>query len=307
MTVRAHASPSPCGSSIGFPPRSRETGCERCDSSACSRSASCFADTTRALELFFERHPVDRLYVVAVGVFLQAQLIEPLLYAKLLERDMLLLHAAGVSAGGTATLFPAHGGTGKTTLSLRLARGGFALLGDDLILVDVARGLAHAHPRPLHLFSYNLRQFRDVRIPLSLRLVIRFKDILRTVLEAVLREEFLISTRAHAERILPDLRWAQAPTPVGSILFLSTRAVPRMFTSAKADEVDAAAALIAESGDLVRSLGEHFLSVSEQEAFATHEREVIRRLLRGLSGLRVINPRALSADDLSRLIERGAP
>lgn len=255
--------------------------------------------------LFFERHPVDRIYVVAVGVFLQAQVLEPLLYGKLLEADVLLLHAAGVAAEGAATLFPAHGGTGKTTLSLRLAQQGYSLLGDDLIVVDVREGVARSHRRPLHLFSYNLRQFRAAQFPWWLGAIIRFKDVLRFILETVLRVEFLISTRAHADRLLPDLRWATSPVPVRQIFFLSATVSPRWFPSDDPAAVHAAAALIAGSGDLIASLNAHVLTESERRVVAEREHALLCRLMRLLPGVQVINPRALSDTDLERTIADG--
>jgi len=257
---------------------------------------------SRDVTIFFERHPVDRVYALAAGVFLQAHVLEPILYAKWLEEDAVLLHAAGIVLPTGVALFPAHGGTGKTTLALRLARRGFALLGDDLVFVDVRRGIAYPHPRPLHLFSYNLQQMREVRLPWTLRAVIGFKDAIRPVLETLLRTEFLITTRAHVDRILPELRWATQPADVRQMVFLSTTLEPTTYDTSDDAAAEAVAALVAEAADLNRSLRAYVLEDGEQEDFSRREHAAVRRLVALVRSVPVVNPRAMTPDAMDRLL-----
>lgn len=254
---------------------------------------------TRTVTIFFARHPVDRVYALAAGVFLQAHVLEPILYAKWLEDDAVLLHAAGLVVAGGATLFPAHGGTGKTTLALRLARRGAALLGDDLVLVDVRRGIAYPHPRPLHLFSYNLRQFPEVRFPWHLRAIIGFKDAVRPLLETLLRTEFLIATRAHVDAVLPEVRWAAAPAELRRIVFLSTRVPPERLASDDPAAVERAARMLADAADLNRSLRRYILEPSEAAQFDERELAVLRQLVGRVAAMEVANPRTADLDALA--------
>lgn len=55
-----------------------------------------------------------------------------------------LLHAGAVAHDGTAALLVGPSGAGKTTAALAAARRGFAQLGDDQVLVDVAARRVHS-------------------------------------------------------------------------------------------------------------------------------------------------------------------
>jgi hypothetical protein len=59
------------------------------------------------------------------------------------RRGKFAVHAAAVAAGDTAVLAAGQSGAGKSTLALALARGGFDLLGDDLVFLTACdSGLA---------------------------------------------------------------------------------------------------------------------------------------------------------------------
>ncbi len=252
------------------------------------------------VHVYFRRHPLDRLYVTAVGVFLQAQVLEPVLYAKLIEQGVLLMHAAGVTDGEHAYLFPAHGGTGKTTLSLRLARLGYRLLGDDLVLVDPRSGMAYPFARPLHLFSYNLQQMRDTPLPWRLRAVIRGKDVLRAGLELLLREEFLISTRAHVDELFADIGFGNA-SPYSRVVFLTTsRPAGRVALTDESTRIEMAR-MILDSADLNASLYANVLGEGPSaESMRQRELEVVMAVLAPLAELQFLNPRVLDDADVER-------
>lgn len=225
---------------------------------------------SRDVHIYFRRHPVDRFYVTAAGVFLQAQVVEPILYLKLLQSRILLMHAAGVADERGGYIFPAQGGTGKTTLSLALVQNGFSLLGDDLVLVQPDTQTVYPYPRPLHLFTYNLRALPGTRIPWRLRATIRFKNVLRWVLERATGQEFLISTRAHVDEIQPDVVFSP-PVQYRTVMFLRREGEDERVDLADPGARERVARIFIEAGDLNRSL---FDNVVESGPFA----DDIRRL-----------------------------
>lgn len=246
------------------------------------------------VHLYFQRHPIDRFYVTAAGVFLQAQVLEPVLYFKLLRSGILLMHAAGVADARGGYVFPAEGGTGKTTLSLALVKSGFRLLGDDLVLMEPATQTVYAYPRPLHLFTYNLHSLPGTNIPIRIHAAIRFKNVLRWVLERVTRQEFLISTRAHVDEIHPDVVFS-SPVRYRSIIFLRREGGDdRVRMSDDATRERVARTFIA-AADLNVSL---FENVVEPGPFADEIRrleiEVTLAALRNLEVVEFINARRLA-------------
>ncbi len=259
---------------------------------------------TDDVTIYFARHWIDRVYMNAIGVYLQAQVLEPVMYYKLLQQGVLLMHAAGVTKDGEATLLPAYGGTGKTTLSIALLDKGFRFLGDDLLLVDTADLTVHPYPRPLHIFTYNVRSLTGARIPLRYRVAVYAKNVLRWVLERVMRTEFLISTRIHADELFEDGVFGET-SPVGGIAFLRKEGPAFAAVDVTDDNARALAATIAESADLndsLRDLVDH--DPQFEAAFTELELDVIEKLLRGTGRLTHVNSRALTDTDRSLFAER---
>lgn len=239
--------------------------------------------------LIFEQHWLDRFYTTAVGAFVQGQLLEPIIYQKLLENDVLLMHAAGVSKDGRAFVFPAQGGTGKTTLSLALMRHGYELMGDDLLLVDSRTMTVHPYARPLHLFTYNLK---TLAVPLKIRAAIAIKDIIRTGIRLTTGKSFLISTRAHADDILPTRRSGNAR--LTKAVFLRRDGEDGQMAAGTPEQLDAVIDEIIASADLNLSLQEH-IGMSDDTIAA--ERRVIGAIFRQLGSLNYVNARAMRSDE----------
>lgn len=264
---------------------------------------------TSEVTVYFARHWVDRVYMNAIGVFLQAQVVEPVMYQKLLEQGVLLMHAGGVTDGETGILLPAYGGTGKTTLSMALLNSGYRLLGDDLLLVDVARGVVHPYPRPLHIFTYNVRSLRGARIPVKYRIAVYSKNVVRFVLERVLRTEFLISTRVHADEIFPGDVFGSS-CPYGAIAFLRKEGPAVEVLEVTDANVDSLANEIAQSADLNESLAdlqsEHQTAVI---AWRGLEHDLFVELLHRRGALAYLNTRAMDLDHLDGFLDRilGSP
>ncbi len=248
------------------------------------------------VEIYFKDRPLGIVYAKIVTLFLQAQVLEPVAYLKLLERDILFMHAAGASDGDRGYVFPAYGGTGKTTLTLGLMAEGFDILGDDLLLVDASEGTVAPYLRPLHIFTYNVKTLRDANLPLRLRMLIRFKDVLRAVLETVTRQEFLISTRVHAEDIYDDLRTGRR-VPISRICFLTKEGED--FALSTDTDLEEIVDRILESADLNDSVYENIVDADGRAAVEKLERTVIARAVGHVSEVRFVNTRRLDFRDLS--------
>jgi hypothetical protein len=69
---------------------------------------------------------------------LRLTLLGPLLATLLHQRGYLVLHASGLCGAMGAVAICAHSGTGKSTTAATLAKSGYALLTDDLLVIDVS-------------------------------------------------------------------------------------------------------------------------------------------------------------------------
>lgn len=264
---------------------------------------------TDHVSIWFRHHPVDRVYMNAIGVYLQAQVLEPIVYAKLLEEDVLLLHAGGVASTEKGFLLPAYGGTGKTTLSMSLMAAGYKLLGDDLLFVELATGRVHPYARPLHVFTYNIRNLVNARIPTKYQVAVYTKNVLRWVLERVLRREFLISTRIHADELYSGDVFAHA-VPYTAIGFLRKTGPAVEQVRITTENVDDLADAIAASEDLNDSMLAILGDDADRAAgFLALEHDVIVRLLVQFDRLLYVNTRAMDLahpDQLVAELERGS-
>ena len=243
---------------------------------------------TSSPRLLFEKHWLDHFYVTAVGAFIQGQLLEPIVYQKLLETGVLFMHAAGVSQDRNAFVFPAQGGTGKTTLSLALMRHGYDLMGDDLLLVDSTDLTVFPYARPLHLFTYNLK---TLSVPLKLRAAIALKDVIRTVIAITTGKKFLISTRAHAEEILSTNRSQSAK--LKKAVFLKRDGSSGVIDASTEEGRERIVDEIVASADLNLSLEEHF---GMSEVTKRLERDVISAIFEKVGSLTYVNARAMQTD-----------
>jgi hypothetical protein len=260
---------------------------------------------TRNVTIYFQKHWVDRVYMNAIGVFLQAQVLEPIMYMKLLEENILFMHAGGVTKGDMGILLPAYGGTGKTTLSMALLNQGHKLLGDDLLLVDIDAGVVHPYPRPLHIFTYNVENLRGATIPFKYRFAVYFKNFLRFFLERILRTEFLISTRIHADELFADRDIFGKSSPFGAIAFLRKEGPAVEVVKISKSNVDQIAVGIAESADLNDSLEVLLEKQPElQEKVNVLEHKTIVALLKKRGLLAYVNTRAMDLDHLDDFSEK---
>jgi hypothetical protein len=256
------------------------------------------------VEIFFKTHYIDKLYMNAIGVFLQAQVLEPVMYLKLLEEDILFMHAGGVAKDGKGYLLPAYGGTGKTTFSIALMSQGFDLLGDDLLIVDTKNQIAYPYLRPLHLFTYNINNLNGTHVPVKYKTAIYTKNVLRKILEVLLQTEFLISTRVHLDEIFSG-NLAAVPVRYKGIYFLrktgesnTSKSITKLNSGDVAEE-------IMQSEDLNDSLYELLGDREEIQKTKILENAVISNLLRQFTKITYVNTRKLdlSSKNITKLIE----
>ena len=255
------------------------------------------------VNIYFRRHWLDRLYMNAIAVFLQAQVIEPVMYLKLLNKNVLFMHAAGVSGKSEGFLFPAHGGTGKTTFSIALLNNGFRLLGDDLLFVALDEGIVYPYPRPMHIFTYNVNNLAGARIPPLFKARIYLKNVIRFILKRVLKTEFLISTRIHADDVFSDEPFG-TPVPYKKIFFLrkTGEAVdPQLITDMnRASLVEE----IIDSADLNDSLYRIIDAPKEIALVRERERVVVEKMLSQICMFTYVNPRKLDLTNLNVFIKK---
>lgn len=256
-------------------------------------------DTPKS-EIFFQAHPIGKLYMNAIGVFIQAQVLEPVMYLKLAEAGVLFMHASGVARNGKGYLLPAQGGTGKTTFSIALLENGFKLLGDDLLLVDTNSGIVYPYPRPLHLFTYNVNSLRGAKVPLKYKLAICAKDVLRFGLERIMRTDFLISTRVHADEIFDGDIFAE-PAKYAGICFLLKSGEPLTMKKLTVANRPAIANQIIDSADLNQSLYT-MLGACQTKTVRALEEKLVMKLLGQFDHITYIIPRRLQLADLKPLI-----
>lgn len=251
---------------------------------------------TNSIDIFFKDVPVAAAYRNIVTLFLQAQIMEPVVYYKFLERNILFMHSAGVTDGKNGYIFPAYGGTGKTTLTLGLMGEGMNVLGDDLLIVEPDKRTVHPYLRPLHVFTYNVKTLRGANIPLSTKSIVKLKDILRAILEATTRQEFLISTRVHADTLYADFTPGTS-VPYRKICFLKKTGEHEKIKISK-ENIRELAQKILESEDLNDSLYDNILPESAKKETVEKELRVIENVLRNVPVLEFINTRKLDFRDL---------
>lgn len=245
---------------------------------------------TNNVHIYFKRHFVDRIYTTITCLFLQTHILEPIIYMKLLEEGVLLMHCAGVADQHYGYIFPAYGGTGKTTLSLNLVREGFKLLGDDLLLLDSRNKHAYAYPRPLHLFLYNINSLKGAHIPFTIKARVFLKHVLRLLLEKITGQEFLISTRAHVDQIYSDVKFSN-PVIYRKIIFLKKDGENnQVFLTNRTSEKKVINAII-DCADLNKNLYRNILRKNRVLIAKTRflEAEVVKKVLKEIKCVDFVN------------------
>jgi hypothetical protein len=91
------------------------------------------------------------------------ELLEALTWALLTRFDRQPVHAAGLTANGTALLIAGGSGAGKSTLTYAAARAGMGVLGDDVVFLQSRpRVRAWGHPRAVRLAPEAAARFPEL-------------------------------------------------------------------------------------------------------------------------------------------------
>jgi hypothetical protein len=96
----------------------------------------------------------------------------------LTQKGYSIVHSSAVSKYGRSYLFSGRGGSGKTSIAIRLISSGrnFEFMGDDFIII--MNGQAAPYFTPLNLFSYNITPFLAGKFRLSQKITFSIKKLL---------------------------------------------------------------------------------------------------------------------------------
>ncbi len=255
----------------------------------------------RNTTIYFKDHFFSRIYTTAVGVFIQAHVLEPVLYLSFLKQSVFFIHSAGVSKDGKAYIFPAYGGTGKTTTSMSLLTKGYDFLGDDLLIIDPLKNKVFPYPRPLHVFTYNVRNMLGSKIPRYIVAIIYIKNLLRIALERILRTDFLISTRIHADKIIPNLRFSK-PALLHSVVFLKKSGNSQTVKLESMEQTMRHAKNIVVSADLNESLFRIIDDSDFKKSITLLELDVASKMLEKCSYFGYLNTRKIELNEVDKYL-----
>jgi hypothetical protein len=81
----------------------------------------------------------------------------PMMQLALLRKGATLAHCSAIERNGSAILFPAWGGVGKTSIMSRLMAEGWRFISDDSCVIR-DDGVCFTHPLPMHIYKYHEKQ-----------------------------------------------------------------------------------------------------------------------------------------------------
>lgn len=164
------------------------------------------------------------------------------------QRELIVLHASAVSIGGKAQLFCGASGAGKSTLAAALTQRGYALISDDICVIEFRDGGAFVRSdgRQTRLWDRALE---------GLDLVDRKGEPIRPTVA-----KYHVATAAAVE----------GPVPIGSIFALRDDRSPGACTIKPTDRARAAAMLMANAyrPALVTRMGQGRLYLEAAAALA---------------------------------------
>jgi hypothetical protein len=141
------------------------------------------------------------------AVFFHNQILDPMIYYKMLARKILMVHASAVGDGDKIYLFSGSSGAGKTSLAFRFLNIGYSFLGDDVIFVSLD-GVVFSYPKRVHYFSYLKKKNTFLRVPKDKAFLSGLREMVRGVLQVLFKENFYLSTRIRADLLFPSLSYA---------------------------------------------------------------------------------------------------
>ena len=157
--------------------------------------AWCFRNGDESkINLYYKANYFKYFLPIYIPINLQTYLLEPLLFYIGLLKGYLLIHAGSVVKKTAGTIITAQSGCGKTSLILKFIQNQYEFMGDDLVWISKNLRIIR-YPRKIHLFSYVINNSKGLVLSRRLKLILKLKDILRQIIEFILRERFHVATR----------------------------------------------------------------------------------------------------------------
>ncbi len=137
------------------------------------------------------------------AIFFHNQVLDPIIYYKMLTKRLLMLHASAIGADDEVYLFSGDSGAGKTSLAFRFLNKGYRFLGDDLVFVSSEQKVL-SYPKRVHYFSYLKDKNPFLKIPVSKAISAALRESARNILNTLFKEKFYLSTRLHIGSLFPS-------------------------------------------------------------------------------------------------------
>ena len=183
---------------------------------------------------------------------------------------------------------------------MSLLNQGYEFLGDDLILIDPHEDRVYPYPRPLHIFTYNVRSLDGAKLPVGVTIAVYFKNLVRYVLEKILKTDFLISTRVHVDEIIRGIRFS-SPGSISNIIFLKKKGHHESISLDSSQIMEEHARNIVESADLNLSLY-RFLDRTTVQEVQQQELQVTQSMLEKAKYFGYLNTRKIDLAEITRYL-----
>ncbi len=219
-------------------------------------------------EVYFKTPFLARsVFPALAAVFFQAEIMEPIIYLKALENDLLMVHASGVYDARGGYLFAASAKVGKTTTAFHLAAKGFGFLGDDLVFLS-KDGMIYSYPKRVHFFPYLKKNNPFLNIGVLTMFMSRIRYTIKNLAWALARKTIYLSTRLDIRKIIAGVELGDKVTAKKIFLLLppNNADVARSYS-------DNNYMRIVETCDTRRSLIEGILKYREDMLQPLYQRE----------------------------------
>ena len=156
---------------------------------------------------------IPRPYTTVFGRYcgmLVHDLIEPLIYFKVLDLGWYLLYASCVASDDGAVALAASGGVGKTTMMLHMLHGGYSFVSDDQTLVR-SDGRVVPFPRAAKISLFHLKRFPGLKVPVHTVARMYFRSAGRAVARGLFGWKLTLPTTLHVKSLMPAVKATDSP------------------------------------------------------------------------------------------------
>lgn len=255
---------------------------------------------TKNVNVFFKISFFKKIYLEPYVKFLRSRIIHPLIYYKLIQKNV-LFSGAGIAYKNKGYCLFALPETGKTSLCLSLLERGFQLLTDDWLFIDVDKMFLYGGQHPILISYYNIKNSNNY----LLKILLSIKGIIYPLFEYLTGQRFFPRIRVKLEYIYPNII-ISPPVQLKGILILQNIGI-----NSKAD-------ICTKHNS--NNISEHILesSISRQNLYTyiflndqnsikislSKEYELINKMQSNLTFIEYIQPHTMSPEETDRLAER---